>query len=261
MRTKNDDIRLKNLNPVFDIPLKKFDKLHTELMGNQAVVTSVDTGKHWGSIKKENRPDDWELMSVKEVKIYSDSKHFDEPLCNALDFRRRCPYGDMNYYDDLTKSQQRYFMVEIYKCFPDDRFDVVFSRLCLHVEHDPERRKHTPKIKLKDRAKKLIDSLYPTKRKKPIEMVKLPAYKKSGFKRVAGVVTGIIGLALKLFPETAIAGELVMYAGGALGIVGTGHGMVKNRKKDGETKIDKIAILRWIADLLIKYLTRKKERS
>ncbi len=138
MKTKQG-VSLKTLNPIFDNPLKKFDSLHIGLTGNEAVVTSVDTGKHWGSIKKEDRPDDWEFMSTKEVKLLSDSKHYTKP-CDALDFRRRNPDTDSNldYFDDLTESEQRVFRTEIYECFPDELFDVVFSRLCIHVESDPD---------------------------------------------------------------------------------------------------------------------------
>lgn len=136
MRMKNEDISTANLNPIFTQPLKKFDELHTELMGNQAVVTSTDTGKHWGGIERINRPTGWEKFSEAKVRTHSKSKHYTKPLCDALDLRRRCPDGKLTYFDDLTQSQQEYFRAEINECFPDKYFDVVFSRLCIHVEID-----------------------------------------------------------------------------------------------------------------------------
>lgn len=179
MRMKDSDITTKNLNPVFTEPLKKFDQLHTQITGNQAVVTSVDTGRHWGSIKKENRPVGWEDFTEAQVREFSDSKHYTD---EALDFRRRCPHGKLTYYDDLTESEQRVFMVEIYKYFPDDLFDITFSRLCIHCEFDPKPRKLTPKdldprdtekFKRDTRLQEFKDALIatgtikPTKLKKP----------------------------------------------------------------------------------------------
>ena len=141
MKMKNSKTSIANLNPEFTKSLKKFDLLHRQLMGNEAIVTSVDTGRHWGSIKKENRPLNWELMTEAQVRDWSDSKHYTEP-CDALDFRRRNPNtdSDLNYYDDLTESQQQYFVAEIYDCFPEELFDIVFSRLCIHCEYDPDRK-------------------------------------------------------------------------------------------------------------------------
>ena len=164
MRMKSKDITIKNLNPIFTEPLKKFDDLHVKLMGNPAVVTSTDTGKHWGSIRKEDRPYGWQAMTEAQVKELSDSKHYTEPLCDALDFRRRNPDvdSDLNYYDDLTQSQQEYFRAEIYECFPDHIFDVVFSRLCIHVERDPNKpRKHTPKPRIN--KPEMVDEVDPIK--------------------------------------------------------------------------------------------------
>ena len=141
MRTKQG-VSISTLNSVFLEPLNKFDELHKRLTGNQVVITSSNGSKHWGSIKKENRPFGWENFTEMQVRELSDSKHYNIP-CDALDFRRRCPDGELTYYDDLTESQQRHFRTEIYECFPDDRFDVVFSRLCLHIEFDPKPRKLT----------------------------------------------------------------------------------------------------------------------
>ncbi len=137
MRMKSEHTSIKNLNPIFTEPLQKFDRLHIGLMGTQAVVTSVNTGRHWGSIKKENRPVGWENFTEAQVREFSNSKHYTD---EALDFRRRNPIppNGLIYYDDLTETEQRYFMAEIYKCFPDEFFDITFSRLCIHVEHDPD---------------------------------------------------------------------------------------------------------------------------
>ena len=146
MRMKNSKTSIANLNPIFTDPLQKFDLLHKQLMGNESVVTSVDTGKHWGSVKKENRPPGWGEMTTEQVMFYSDSKHYDIP-CDALDFRRRNPDPENDkstYFDDLTQSQQEYFRAEIYECFPDHIFDVVFSRLCVHVERDPNKPRLDP---------------------------------------------------------------------------------------------------------------------
>lgn len=141
MRMKSNKISIVSLNPVFTKSLQKFDLLHKQLMGNPAMVTSVDTGSHWGGLAKEDRPDGWEVMTEAEVRQFSCSKHYNIP-CDALDLRRRNPdpENDKNtYFDDLTESQQRYFRTEIYECFPDHIFDIVFSRLCIHCEYDPNR--------------------------------------------------------------------------------------------------------------------------
>ena len=57
-----------------------------------------------------------------------------------------------------------------------------------------------------------------------------------------------------VLPDTAIIGEIVMYAGGSLGIIGVGDALKKNREKDGTTYVDKKKYLRIIADILIKLI-------
>lgn len=107
-----------------------------------------------------------------------------------------------------------------------------------------------------------------SKKEKPTELnpgeIKIPwyhFYKRNGFKRVTGFVVGLSGLVLKLIPDTAIIGEIVMYVGGSLGIVGVGDALKKNREKDEDTFVDNNKVLRFFADLIIKlikqYLKKK----
>lgn len=170
-------VSLKNLNSIFTGPLKKFDALHKRLLGTEAVVTSVDTGRHWGSIKKQKRPFGWEDFTEMQVRELSDSKHYNTP-CDAADFRRRNPdtHSDLNYYDDLLKPEQQHFKTEIYECFPDEYFDVVFSRLCIHIEWDPDfdvRKTH----KLTDEDLEMRQPVANTTISDEIEPTKLPKLK------------------------------------------------------------------------------------
>lgn len=269
MRMKSKDISIENLNPAFTVPLQKLDLLHKQLMGNQAVVTSVDTGKHWGSIKKENRPKTWGRMNEMEVRQYSDSKHYDTP-CDALDFRRRCPDGKLTYFDDLTQSQQEYFRAEIYECFPDHIFDVVFSRLCIHVEHDPDFDVRKPRGLTNEDIKQDAEDLkrdgetmnnIKSRLKKKETPIKLPIYKRSGFKRKLGGLLLAVGGILTLIPQTSIIGQGILAIGGAMETLGLGAGLMKNRKKPEDTKIDTMAILRIIADILIKLFGKKEKKN
>ncbi|HEA19703.1 MAG TPA: hypothetical protein ENH87_02145 [Pricia antarctica] len=269
---KSTDISIKNLNPIFLKPLEKFDELHKNILGTQAVVTSVDTGKHWGKLKKHMRPDNWEIMTEAEVRKLSNSKHYTKPLCDALDFRRRNPdtESDLNYYDDLTESEQELFKVKMFNCFPDEYFDVVFSRLCIHIELDPDFDVRKPKgltnedleprTKVSDEYVRRYDKTIKRmlEEKKPIELPQLPIWKKSGFKRKLGGIVLLIGGLLSLIPQTAPIGQGLLAVGGAVGITGAGHGMMKNRKKEQTTKIDTIAILRILADILIWLFSRKR---
>ncbi len=262
MRMKDEKTSISNLNPIFLTPLQKLDLLHKQLMGNQAVVTSVDTGRHWGSIKKKDRPNSWEDYTEAQVRELSDSKHYTEPLCDALDLRRACPYGDLTYFDDLTESQQRYFMVEIHECFPDHIFDIVFSRLCIHVERDPNKMRP-----LTDDPNRTDDDLDPRGDEKAVatkmtekQPIKLPIYKRSGFKRKLGGLLLAVGGILTLIPQTSIIGQGILAIGGATETLGLGAGLMKNRKKPEDTKIDTMVILRIIADILIKLFGKKEKK-
>ena len=91
--------------------------------------------------------------------------------------------------------------------------------------------------------------------------IKRSVFKRNGFKRKAGAVIGILGGIFMLipYPPLQAIGTGIVALGGATTAIGAGHGMIKNRQKDETTKIDTIAILRWVADLLIKLFTKKGE--
>lgn len=267
MKTKTG-ASIKNLNTIFTDPLKKFDLLHKQMTGNEAVITSVDTGKHWGSIKKADRPDNWEQYNETGVRMISNSKHYNNP-CDAVDLRRRCPDGKLTYYDDLTDSEQRYFRAEIDECFPDEFFDVVFSRLCIHVEHDPDFDVRKPRGLTNDenRTDDDLDPQEPTTippytaaALEKTELPPLPMYKKSGFKRKLGGLFLLTGGILSLIPQTSAIGQGLLALGGVTGITGMAHGVVKNKKTDNKTQIVK-TILIWIVGLIMKYITRKKKEK
>ncbi len=171
---KSEHTSIKNLNPIFTEPLQKFDRLHIRLMGTQSVVTSVNTGRHWGSIKKENRPVGWENFIEAQVREFSNSKHYTD---EALDFRRRCPYGELTYYDSLTKAKQREFKTKMYECFPDEFFDVTFSRLCIHVEHDPDFDVRKPRGLVSEDLKPRIKDRPGTMISDEVEPIELPPLK------------------------------------------------------------------------------------
>ena len=93
--------------------------------------------------------------------------------------------------------------------------------------------------------------------KVPLDLMP-PIVKRSGFKRILGGALLIIGGVMTFIPQTTAIGQGLVILGGGIGAVGVGHGMVKNRQIKADTKIDKIAILRIIADLIIKILTKLK---
>ncbi len=94
----------------------------------------------------------------------------------------------------------------------------------------------------------------PEKKREATELPKLPIWKKNGFKRIFSFITGIAGLALTLFPETAVIGKIITYAAGTGFIAGVGDSLKKNREKDGSTYVDKNKVLRFFADLIIKLI-------
>ena len=110
-------------------------------------------------------------------------------------------------------------------------------------------------------SNKTPEKTIPYKKLTETESPKLPIWKKNGFKRVIGFAVGLGGLVLKMIPDTAILGEIVMYAGGSLGIIGVGDSLKKNREKDSDTYVDRNKVLRYIAELIIKlikqYLKKK----
>ena len=110
--------------------------------------------------------------------------------------------------------------------------------------------------------KELTPSHEFTHEKEPIEETVIPIkirfYEKPGFKRTTGFALLLLGSVFTCFSETTLIGKLIMGLGGVTETVGLGAGAMKNRKKTEDTKIDTIAILRIIADLLIKLFGRKK---
>lgn len=77
-------------------------------------------------------------------------------------------------------------------------------------------------------------------------------YKRPGFKRITGVAVGVGGFVLRFFPKYQLLGEVVMAAGGSLGIFGYGHSLKKNLEKDQNTYVDKIKMFKKIAEMIIK---------
>jgi len=276
MKMKSNKISIANLNPAFTKPLQAFDLMHRKYTGSQAIVTSVDTGKHWGSIKKEDRPYGWQAFTVAEVKKHSDSKHYNIP-CDALDFRRRNPDPENSglYYDELSQSEKTYFMLEMDTCFPDHIFDVVFSRMCIHVERDPNKPRKLTDEDLEIKAESAPGTPVPDLELiEPIELPKmdtkadnwrewfvglflLPPWKRSGFKRISGTIISTVGGILILLPKYSGIGQAILAAGSFLGIGGMAHGAIKNKKSDDKTQIIKMVLL-WLADFVMKLIKKRR---
>ncbi len=252
MRNKDSTVKTENLNPVFDEPLKKFDKMHREMTGEEAVITSANDGKHMPGSKHE----------------------LDESgLCNAVDLRR---WG----YDKLNEREQEWFDEQVYGIFPPELFDWVTQVLIdgewqdkdhFHCEYDPDRKTFPVLESRKLTAEDIKQDAEDLKRdgetkdnikkhlKKKETPIKLPIYKKSGFKRKIGGLLLAVGGILTLIPQTSIIGQGMLAIGGATETLGLGAGMMKNRKKSEDTKIDTMAILRIIADILIKLFGKKEK--
>ena len=77
-------------------------------------------------------------------------------------------------------------------------------------------------------------------------------YKRPGFKRITGLAVGVSGLVLRFFPEYQLLGEVVIAAGGSLGIFGYGHSLKKNLEKDQNTYVDRIKMFKKIAEVIIQ---------
>lgn len=249
MRIKDTSVKINNLHPKLKEAIKELGLLHKEIMGNEGVITSGNDSVHWGGIKEGNRPFGWEDMTEKEVREFSDSKHY---LDEAFDFRRRCPYGDKIYVDELSKIKYDQFTCALSVIFPKQHFDVVFSSACLHVEWDPkEPREHTPKVRMK-KIKKITGLM---KRLKSKEVEK-PIFKRNGFKRKLGVVIGTIGAICCLIPEPTVqvVGQIIGALGTATTAIGGLDALKKNREKGESTYVDKNRYLRIVADILIKLI-------
>ena len=88
---------------------------------------------------------------------------------------------------------------------------------------------------------------------KPTELP-VPIFKRSGFKRILGGIITAIGTLLSFSTKYSGIGQIVMYAGGALGLVGVGDGIRKNKKTNDKTQII-LSFLRWIWEW-IKTITK-----
>ena len=96
--------------------------------------------------------------------------------------------------------------------------------------------------------------------KKPTE-TPVPIFKRNGFKRWLGIGLMVAGGVATVIPGAQALGGVLIKVGGSIEVIGIGHGLVKSRQSDKETSVDRNAILRIIADLIIqlfKYFSKKK---
>lgn len=254
MIRKDDSVKINNLNPRLQKLIPKLDVLHKDFTGSPLVITSGNDSIHWGGIKEKNRPLGWEKMTEDEVRGFSDSAHY---IDDAFDFRKKCPYGKMTYYHNLSLPDRVLFLMGAREMFIKQRFDVVECPACLHVEWDPKWVKDIPKPRVKPPPDYAIPEVP--------ENVKVPIYKRNQFKRKLGAVVGVIGGICCLIPHPAIQaiGQGIIALGGVTTAIGGLDALKKNRQKTDDTYVDKNKWLAIIADIviwLIGKLIKNKEK-
>ena len=94
-------------------------------------------------------------------------------------------------------------------------------------------------------------------KQEPIKL-KPQIFKRSGFKRITGGIVTVTGTILTLLPKYTGIGQAVMGIGAVLGIGGSIHGAVKNKKSDDKTQI-LMTILKWVGEIIIKLLNKKEK--
>ncbi len=129
------------------------------------------------------------------------------------------------------------------------RIKAGFFRRKPRIETDKE----TQKL-IKDIADGMIPTPTPHKKLKP------SIFKRSGFKRITGTIITTAGTVLAFLPKYSHIGQAIMAIGATLGIGGSVHGAVKNKKSDDKTQIIKTVLL-WIVEFIMKLFTKNKEKN
>ncbi len=86
MRNKDSTVKTANLHPYLKYKLQLISQLHIILTGVEMVLTSGNDSKHWGSLKKHQRPTGWQHFTQKAVKLISKSLHYSDCAVDIRDW-------------------------------------------------------------------------------------------------------------------------------------------------------------------------------
>ena len=173
-KIKDNSVNISNLHPVFLVALNEVAKIHYDLTGKKLLVTSGNDGRHWGSIKKEDRPQGWKNFTEEEVRAVSDSLHYPQVdgYSRAVDFR--------DYYvwemPELIYDGIEFFTIKVNSKLNNPQFQLIHEKDHFHFEWDK-------KIELLDERKPILDLEGDIRLKNPVEWqleevgtIDLPAY-------------------------------------------------------------------------------------
>lgn len=86
MRNKDSTVKTANLNLYLKHKLRQIAELHRILTKEEMVLTSGNDSKHWGSLKKHQRPAGWQSFTEKAVKLISKSLHYSDCAVDIRDW-------------------------------------------------------------------------------------------------------------------------------------------------------------------------------
>lgn len=86
MRNKDQTVKTANLHPYLKYKLQLIAELHQVLTTKEMVLTSGNDAKHWGRLKKHQRPTGWQSFTQKAVKLISKSLHYSDCAVDIRDW-------------------------------------------------------------------------------------------------------------------------------------------------------------------------------